>query len=466
MGHREDRHEIEGVRRRQGGNGSPWLIVCLILATLLVWALFFKSDKEEITIVPEEPESYFAAEQNPPTPREEEPVPPQEVSEPIVPLVTRVTKEADVQKLSKDIDLKIDVEAIEGGLASLERAERDSYRANYTLKLTVPKAAQSLEDLQQGNERLAEILPGLSGMLEETSVSRWYDQLYENKVNRMKKNLRRLDSLLTRHNFFDCQTMLNLTHPETKQRVFLLQAEMDVVSDGSDGDRLATMPDNIVNSTHYQPFTSYSWPKQTEVPNPMVAGWKKRIGNADAELADTATTEARKQWLQERKKYLQRGIEDMERRSFLVADYDPFVVMPVNVIVDREDPFAPNVGDYVAVIYGSKVYPAIVGDGGPTFKIGEASLRLAKEINSSASPYSRPVSDLTVTYVVFPRSGEVPWRAPDYEFWKKRCAELLESIGGLGENYELHEWADLFPKMEQRSEDAAADEESSDSSSQ
>ena len=444
MGNSQSRHELEGVNRREQKGGVFWPILTLVLAVLLVWALFFKPGKEELTIVPEEPERFYAAER----PAEEEPVPAPVVADPVVPLVTRVTKEADLQKLSKDIDLKIDFQAEEGGVASVERKKRGSYQANYTLNLILPKAAQTREEVSQANSKLMEILPGLEGMLESAKISPWYDQLYENKVTRMRKNLSRLDSLLTRHNFYDCQTMLNLTHAESGQRVFLLQAEMDVVSDGSDGDRLAEMPDEIVNSTHYQPFTSYSWPKLTDVPNPMVAGWRKRIGNADEELTAAGTTEARKQWLRERKNYLQRGIEDMERRSFLVADYDPFIVIPVNVITDREDAFAPNVGDYAAVIYGEKIYPAIVGDGGPTFKIGEASLRLAKEINSRASPYSRPVSDLTVTYVVFPRTGETPWRVPDYGFWKSRCSELLDSIGGLGEGYELHEWTDLFPKEE------------------
>ena len=45
------------------------------------------------------------------------------------------------------------------------------------------------------------------------------------------------------------------------------------------------MPDEIVNSTHYQPFTSYGWPKKTKTPNPMVAGWEKRIGERLKEIA-------------------------------------------------------------------------------------------------------------------------------------------------------------------------------------
>src|SRR5690606_29762817 len=221
---------------------------------------------------------------------------------------------------------------------------------------------------------------------------------------------------------YDCETILNLRHPASGRRVFLLQAEMDVVSDGSDGDRLATMPDEIVNSTHYQPFTSYGWPKKTRVPNPMVAGWEKRIGNANRELADPATTAERKTWLRNRIAYLKRGIADMKGRSFLIAEYDPFIVIPVNLLT-AGDPFAPKAGDYAVVVHGRKLYPAIVGDGGPTFKVGEASLRMAKEINPRASPYSRPESDLVVTYLVFPGTRDERRGPPDYERWRARCGE-------------------------------------------
>ena len=100
------------------------------------------------------------------------------------------------------------------------------------------------------------------------------------------------------------------------------------------------------------------------------------------------------------------------------------------------------------MVFGGKVYPAIVGDGGPSFKVGEGSLRLAQELEPRSSPYRRPVSDLTVTYVVFPRSAETPWRVPDYAHWHARCSELLKEIGGLGEGLELHQWKDLFPKEE------------------
>lgn len=105
----------------------------------------------------------------------------------------------------------------------------------------------------------------------------------------------------------------------------------------------------------------------------MIAGWEKRIVTAEAELALPATTAARKAWLKERISYLKRGIADMQARSFLVAEYDPFIVIPVHILTASNDPYAPRIGDYAVVIHNQKLYPAIVGDGGPTYKAGEAS---------------------------------------------------------------------------------------------
>lgn len=352
----------------------------------------------------------------------------------------------DVRKLRSEIQLETKVEVSEGELASIERKDSSAYKASYTLSVRVPKPSRTLDELHKVNPHLGALLPGLEPMLEKAEVSRWFYKLYENKTKRLKSKATELSELLTRHNFYDCETILNLTHAETKRKVFLMQAEMDVVSDGSDGDRLAKMPDEIVNSTYYQPFTSYGWPKQTKTPNPMVAGWEKRIGNAKAEIADPKTTAARKAWLKDRMAYLKRGIEDMKYRSFLIAEYDPFIVISVDLLTASGDPFAPRAGDYAVVIHDKVVYPAIVGDGGPTFKVGEASLRMARQINERASPYSRPVSDLTVTYVVFPNSREKKKQPPNYEKWRTKCGELLAEIGGLGEDVELFEWKDLLPK--------------------
>lgn len=349
----------------------------------------------------------------------------------------------DVRKLRSGIPFRTEVKFENGGLASKERVDEASYTAFYQLSLRVPAAARTMAELEVTHPGLSAMLPGLPPLLDKAEISPWFRKLYENKTTRVRRDANSLSEILTKHNFYDCETILHLRSASGKP-VFLMRAEMDVVSDGSDGDRLATMPDEIVNSTHYQPFTSYGWPKKSTTPNPMVAGWERRIVGAEKELADRATTAERKTWLRDRIAYLKRGIADLKARSFLIAEYDPFIVIPVNLLT-ANDPFAPKVGDYAVVAHGGKLYPCIVGDGGPTFKVGEASLRMAREINPKSSPYSRPESDLKVTYLVFPGSRDAEKGPPDYERWRQRCHELLGEIGGTG-GTPLHVWQDLLPK--------------------
>jgi hypothetical protein len=356
----------------------------------------------------------------------------------------------DVRKLRSGIPFKTEVIIEKGGIASKERVDDASYTAHYQLQLRVPTPAKSMAELESSNPDLSKILPGLPALIEKAEVSSWFYKLYDNKTGRVRRDANTLNELLTKHNIYDCETILRF-RDSGGNPVFFMQAEMDVVSDGSDGDRLPTMPDSIVNSTHYQPFTSYGWPKKTKTPNPMVAGWEKRLAGAEKELADRATPADRKAWLRDRIGYLKRGIADLKGRSFLIAEYDPFIVIPVDLLT-ASDAFAPKAGDYAVVVYGKKIYPAIVGDGGPTFKVGEASLRMAKELNPNASPYSRPVSDLKVSYLVFCGSREKVKGPPDYGKWRQKCHELLGGIGGLGEGYELHSWTDLLPKPEKPGE--------------
>jgi hypothetical protein len=352
----------------------------------------------------------------------------------------------DVRTLRSGIPFKTEVKVDKGGIASVERKDANSYTAEYKLTIRVPEPSKTLDQLQSVNPRLSKLLPGLPAMMEKPEVSRWFYDIYDRKTKSLQAEATKLNELLTKHNYYDCETMLNLTHPQSGRKVFLLQAEMDVVSDGSDGDRLPTMPDEIVNSTHYQPYTSYGWPKKTTTPNPMIAGFEKRIANANKELAASDTTADRKTWLRNRIAELKRGVADMKSRSFLIAEYDPFIVIPISLLGARE-PFSPKVGDYAVVVHGDKLYPAIVGDGGPTFKVGEASLRMAKQINPRASSYSRPESDLVVTYLVFPGSREETREPPDYEKWRIRCEELIRECGGLGEGVALHRWENLLPNL-------------------
>ena len=350
----------------------------------------------------------------------------------------------DIRKLRSGIPFKTTVKIEKGGTASMARMDDASYTATYELSLRLPTPAKTMAELEKSSPQLSKILPGISTLIEKAEVSNWFGKLYENKVGRLRRDANLLNELLTKHNIYDCETILHFKSASGR-KVFFMQAEMDVVSDGSDGDRLPEMPAEIVDSPNYQPFTSYGWPKKTQVPNPMVAGWERRIGLAQKELAAPATPAARKIWLRERIKFLQRGIDDLKARSFLIADYDPFIVIPVDILTSN-DTFSPNVGDYAVVIHGGKIYPCIVGDGGPTFKVGEGSLRLARELNPKASSYSRPVSDLKVSYLVFPGSRGAERGPPDFEKWRQRCHELLSEIGGLGQGYALHPWQDTLPK--------------------
>ncbi|NJM36485.1 MAG: hypothetical protein HC845_00630 [Akkermansiaceae bacterium] len=350
----------------------------------------------------------------------------------------------DVRELRSGISFETEVKIEKGGIASKERIDDGSYKASYQLSLRVPIAAKTMAELQASNPDIGKMLPGFPALMEKAEVSSWFTKLYENKTKRVRSDANSLNELLTKHNVYDCETILHLKGANGR-KVFYLQADMDVVSDGSDGDRLATMPDEIVNSPHYQPFTSYGWLKKTPTPNPMVAGWERRLAAAQKELTASSTKASRKAWLVERIDILKKGISDLKARSFLIADYDPFIVIPVDILTSS-DSFAPNVGDYAVVIYNGKLYPGIVGDGGPTFKVGEASLRMARELNSKADSYNRPVSDLKVSYVVFPGSREAERVPPDYEKWRQRCYELLGEIGGIGAGYQLHQWKDLLPK--------------------
>lgn len=352
---------------------------------------------------------------------------------------------SDVRKLRAGIPFKSEVRIEKGGAASGERTAEDSFTATYQLSLRLPAATSTFAGLTAVSPQLAALLPGLEPLIAKAKVSPWYESLYLHKLERIRRDAHLLNEVLSKHNLYDCETILQFRDPAGKP-VFLMQAEMDVVSDGSDGDRLPVMPDAIVNSTNYQPFTSYGWPKRGQSPNPMIAGWERRIEGGSKELEDPATTADRKVWLRDRIAYLKRGIADLKARSFLIAEYDPFIVMPVNLLTARDE-FAPKVGDYAVVLHDGKAYPAIVGDGGPVFKAGEASLRMARQINPKATPYSRPVSDLKVTYLVFPGSRDARKGPPDYAKWRQRCHELLAPMGGLGQGFQLHQWEDLLPKV-------------------
>src|SRR5207247_6758263 len=138
------------------------------------------------------------------------------------------------------------------------------------------------------------LVPELTMMLQPNPVSPLYAQLYDAKVRMLRENLARLDILLSRHNFFDCQTVLQLQHPETHRKALLLQGDMDVDADGSDSDRLPSGTDAPAN---FKPATSYRWEKKTDAPNPYLSGTEQRLKRAEDEYALASNAPARKREL-------------------------------------------------------------------------------------------------------------------------------------------------------------------------
>lgn len=356
-------------------------------------------------------------------------------------------KTIDTAKLYNGFEIRSEIETQEGQTATAEREDPSSYEINLAVKIKVPKANQSLKDLEGLNEHLPKMLPELGLLLESSKVSPFYHNLYELKKQRIQRYITRLDRVLSRHHYYDCETILELQHPVSQQKVLLMQGEMDVVSDGSDGDRWPKLDEYISMSDNYQPFTSYGWAKKTKTPNPLLAARVEKLKKYEEEFKIKGLSIERNRFLIANIDLLKREVADLKGRSFLIAEADPFIVMPLSMVgKTKENAFGPSFGDYAVVIYQDKLYPAIVGDAGPSFQMGEASLRIAKQLNPKSNPYSRPVSDLKVTYLVFPGSKEDKKDAPDLVKWHQKCSELLSGIGGLGDGYQLHQWEDLIAK--------------------
>ncbi|WP_395736729.1 glycoside hydrolase family 75 protein [Prosthecobacter sp.] len=358
-------------------------------------------------------------------------------------------KDIDVATLFNGITVKTKLMTEEGGFASLERLDPEAYKAEFQLSIRVPKANQTLVELSRINKNLPAMLPGLETMLPAGKVSGFYHKLYENKTNRVQNDLTRLNKILDRHNFYDTETILELTHPATQRRALLIQSEMDVVADGSDGDRMPTLDEYIYLSDYYQPFTSYAWAKTTKNANPLLAKWEDRLAKAQEEFSKKGLSSARNRELSVMINQLKVEIGEFKSRSSLIAEKDPFIVISLLFRgYGDQNKFTPQIGDYAAVIHEGKIYPAICGDYGPSFKMGEASLLMAKTVNAKATPYIRPESDLKVTYLIFPGTAEKERSAPNLVKWQEKCQALLGEVGGVGAGFALHVWEDPFKKPE------------------
>lgn len=369
-------------------------------------------------------------------------------------------KKIDTGELWSEIPVKTEVLTSQGETAVKEREDKNSYGIEMRINLTIPKPNQSAEELAALNPNLPKMLNDFDKLVGSAQVSPFFHHLYELKTARIQQNVTRLDRILSRHNLYDCETVLQIKHPGTGEKVLLVQGEMDVVSDGSDGDRWPELDDYISMSQYYQPFTSYGWAKRTETPNPLLARWEGKLKEFEDRFAVKGLSIEENRSLRANIDEYKLGISDMKSRSFLIAEADPFFVLPLSFLGRKdENEFGPGIGDYGVIIYEDGLYPAIAGDAGPSWKFGEASLRIARHLNENASPYNRPVSDLKVTYLIFPGSADEDRGPPDLVAWREKCTELLNGLGGLSADYHLHQWEDLIAKRLAEHEEKKKEEE-------
>ena len=160
-----------------------------------------------------------------------------------------------IYELARGLNLKTQVNFQPGTLASRDRETKSNYQMTLSLNVKQPKALTKKEDILKLNPKLEPMLPGLSTLFRHARVSPYYGQVYVRKQTEIRKNLASLLKLLDRHNYYDTETILETAYPDTGRKLLWLQSEMDVVSDGSDGDRLAAMPDKILKSSqHFLPL--------------------------------------------------------------------------------------------------------------------------------------------------------------------------------------------------------------------
>lgn len=329
-------------------------------------------------------------------------------------------------------------------LASLPEA----YALHLTLQVAIPAPATTMEELSAATPELATALPSLNNMLPEPlekgerKASPFYETLFHHKIKHLEAQLSHLGQLSTRDTLYDCQTILPLTNKETQTTALLVQAIMNVNADGSDGDRDVPLEKL---SPCYQPQTNYRWPKASSRPNPNIPGIEAQITLWKNELLHPELTPDQKNKLQQQIAQATVTLTELKRWSFLIGSADPFVVLPKFMFDKKEQDL--EIGDYAVVLYQGVLYPAIVGDIGPSSKIGEASLRLCRAIDPRSGADHRPVSSPHVSYFFFPKSAEKPFKAPDYAHWSEHCHELWKKLGG-SEKFPWHEWDEIVKSEE------------------
>ena len=200
----------------------------------------------------------------------------------------------DTARLFNGITLKSSLEGTPSQETSLHlEADPSSYQIQLELHLQVPKPASTSAEVLAATPELGDLLPNLEALLENSEPSPSFETLFAYKEKKLRANLETLQTLLPRDTLYDCQTILNLQNPDTSRGAILIQALMNVNTDGSDGDRNLPVEKAAL---FFQPQTNYRWPKASKHPNPFLHTAVEQI----AGLAKRKALTSRKNWLRRR----------------------------------------------------------------------------------------------------------------------------------------------------------------------
>jgi hypothetical protein len=87
--------------------------------------------------------------------------------------------------------------------------------------------------------------------------------------------------------------------------------------------------------------------------------------------------------------------------KFVNADYVPYIVVPPQVR-NGVEPVVMGCQGVIINLKNGRSTPAMVGDEGPSDKIGEASCEAARRVGLSGDPNNGGTSDHVILYIIWP----------------------------------------------------------------
>src|SRR5262249_3697440 len=149
-----------------------------------------------------------------------------------------------------------------------------------------------------------------------------------------------------------------------------------------------------------------------------------KLKELHTEIDARTTLPERKKVLKEQIAEVERDISDLRKYGFLISKEDPFIVLPGFMLRQPGQPFLPRIGDYAVLVSRRPLSPALLGDAAPSYKVGEASLRIASQIDPKASPNTPPETALDIPSLVFPGTADRQPGPPDLKALHERCQAL------------------------------------------